>query len=125
MTTNETERVERNPSEPMPAPQTDPPPPLNPAHAPASALAPEPAANPASESVLANKLRAEFGEIAAIAAQAARLGVTVDAADAIAKGISADALRRSVLDTLASRAEATSVIAAAPGYANSRRQPYC
>jgi hypothetical protein len=30
------------------------------------------------------------------------------------KGISADGLRRSVLDTLASRAEATSVIAAAP-----------
>jgi capsid assembly protease len=30
------------------------------------------------------------------------------------KGISADALRRSVLDALAARAEATSVIAAAP-----------
>ena len=36
-----------------------------------------------------------------IAAQAARLGVTVDAADAMRKGISADALRRSVLDALA------------------------
>ena len=32
----------------------------------------------------------------------------------MAKGISADALRRSVLDALAARAEATSVIAAAP-----------
>jgi capsid assembly protease len=62
----------------------------------------------------ADKLRAEFAEIAAIAAQAARLGVTVDAADAVRKGISADALRRSVLDTLATRAEATNVIAAAP-----------
>jgi signal peptide peptidase SppA len=62
----------------------------------------------------ADKLRAEFAEIAAIAAQAARLGVTVDAAAAVRKGVSADALRRSVLDTLAARAEATNVIAAAP-----------
>ncbi|MBX6330138.1 MAG: S49 family peptidase, partial [Pseudolabrys sp.] len=50
----------------------------------------------------------------AIAAQAARLGVAVDAADALKKGIAPDALRRSVLDTLAARAEATAVIAAAP-----------
>ena len=62
----------------------------------------------------ADKLRAEYAEIAALAAQAARLGVTVDAADAMRKGISADELRRSVLDALAARAEATSVIAAAP-----------
>ena len=62
----------------------------------------------------ADKLRAEYAEIAALAAQAARLGVTVDAADAMRKGISADDLRRSVLDALAARAEATSVIAAAP-----------
>ena len=62
----------------------------------------------------ADKLRAEYAEIAALATQAARLGVTVDAADAMRKGISADDLRRSVLDTLAARAEATSVIAAAP-----------
>jgi hypothetical protein len=38
----------------------------------------------------------------------------VDAADAMSKGIKPDALRRSVLDALAARAEATSVIAAAP-----------
>jgi signal peptide peptidase SppA len=62
----------------------------------------------------ADKLRAELVEIAAVAAQAVRLGVTIDAADAMRKGISADALRRSVLDALAARAEATSVIAAAP-----------
>jgi hypothetical protein len=62
----------------------------------------------------ADKLRQEFAEIAALAAQAIRLGVTVDAADAMRKGISADALRRSVLDALAARAEATSVVAAAP-----------
>ena len=62
----------------------------------------------------AERLRAEFAEVAAITAQAARLGVTLDAADALKKGIAPDALRRSVLDTLAARAEATSVIAAAP-----------
>jgi hypothetical protein len=59
-------------------------------------------------------LRAEFAEIAAIAAQALRLGVAVDAADAIAKGVSPDALRRSVLDALAARAEASAIIATAP-----------
>jgi signal peptide peptidase SppA len=68
----------------------------------------------ALEPTAANALREELAEIAGIAAQAARLGVAVDAADAMRKGISSDALRRSVLDTLAARAEATSVIAAVP-----------
>jgi signal peptide peptidase SppA len=124
MTTNETERVERDASEPAPASQIGQQPPHSAAApAPAEPPAPEPAADPAPESALADKLRAEFGEIAAIAAQAARLGVTVDAADAMRNGISADALRRSVLDTLASRAEATSVIAAAPATATAGDSP--
>lgn len=59
-------------------------------------------------------LRAEFAEIAAVAAQGARLGVAIDAADAMRKGIRPDALRRSVLDALAARAEASAVVAAAP-----------
>ena len=67
-----------------------------------------------AESSIAEKLRTEFAEVASVAAQAARLGVTVDAADALRKGIAPDALRRSVLEELAARAEATSVIAAAP-----------
>jgi signal peptide peptidase SppA len=113
--TSETERTEGDPNEPAPASQVGQQPPApTPAPAPIQAPTPAPAPDPAPESSLADKLRAEFGEIAAIAAQAARLGVTVDAADAMRKGISADALRRSVLDTLAARAEATSVIAAAP-----------
>jgi len=62
----------------------------------------------------AEAIRAEFAEIAAIAAQAARLGVTVDAAAALAQGIGADALRRSVLEALATRAEATAVVSTAP-----------
>jgi len=63
---------------------------------------------------LAEAIRAEFAEIAAIAAQAARLGVTVDAAAALSQGIGADALRRSVLEALATRAEATAVVSTAP-----------
>jgi signal peptide peptidase SppA len=115
--TKETERVEGDPNEPAPDSQADvqsSPANSGPAPAPTQALAREPSGDRSSESALADKLRAEFGEIAAIAAQAARLGVIVDAADAMRKGISADALRRSVLDTLAARAEATSVIAATP-----------
>ena len=115
MTTKETERVESNANKPTLVPQDgQQQPPPDPAPAPLEAPADQHTAKLAPEAALADKLRAEFGEIAAIAAQAARLGVTVDAADAMRKGISADALRRSVLDALASRAEATSVIAAAP-----------
>jgi hypothetical protein len=117
MATNETEQIEPDANEPAvaleaaasissPTPERL----LSPAQAPA----PEPPADLAPASDTADKLRAEFAEIAAIAAQAARLGVTVDAADAVRKGVSADTLRRSVLDTLAVRAEATSIIAAAP-----------
>lgn len=86
---------------------------------------PEPNELPSSHSVMpspelqhrpdpAETLRAEYAEIAAISAQANRLGVTIDAADAMQKGVRPDALRRSVLDALASRSEANSVIATAP-----------
>jgi len=109
MATNDTEQVQDQPREPQPA--DSPPAPTN--------AAPDPAPVPGApertpEAGTAEKLRAEFAEVAAIAAQAARLGVTVDAADALKKGIAPDALRRSVLDTLAARTEASSVIAAAP-----------
>ena len=80
--------------------------PAAPVSAPASPEAPADAA--------AERLRAEYAEIAAIAAQAGRLGVAVDAADAMAKGIRPEALRRSVLDALSQRAEASAVVAAAP-----------
>ncbi len=80
-----------------PTPAGDPaPPPLPPAHDPAE------------------RYRAEYAEIADVAAQGARLGVSVDAADAMRKGIKPDALRRTVLDTLAERSAAADVIAAAP-----------
>ena len=78
--------------------------------------APLPASAPTSvaQSDPAERLRDEYAEIAALTAQADRLGVSLDAADAMRRGISAADLRRCVLDTLAARAEATSVIAAAP-----------
>jgi hypothetical protein len=73
-----------------------------------------PAPVPVAEPDPAERLREEYAEIASLAAQAIRLGVSVDAADAMRRGVSAADLRRSILDTLAARAEATSVIAAAP-----------
>jgi len=63
---------------------------------------------------LEQRLRAEYSEISAVAAQAARLGVTIDPAEAMAKGIRPEALRRTVLDQLAERSDATDVVAAAP-----------
>jgi signal peptide peptidase SppA len=123
MATNKTERIEQDASEPQRslaleaaplAPPSEPGPPPIQAPVPIQTPESEPAAEPVNDPGTADKLRAEYADIAALAAQAARLGVTVDAADAMAKGISADELRRSVLDALAARAEATSVIAAAP-----------
>ena len=64
--------------------------------------------------VLETRLRAEYAELAAVAAQAGRLGIRVDAAEAMAKGIRPDALRRSVLEELAARSEAADLVAAAP-----------
>jgi ClpP class serine protease len=97
------EPVEPKPGTPPPQTPTPPtpagdpaPPPLPPAHDPAE------------------RYRAEYAEIADVAAQGARLGVSVDAADAMRKGVKPDALRRTVLDTLAERSAAADVIAAAP-----------
>ncbi|MBP7242403.1 S49 family peptidase [Amaricoccus sp.] len=67
-----------------------------------------------AEPAAAARLRAEYAEIASVAAQAGRLGVDIDAADAMARGVAADALRRSVLEALAARSEAAAVVSAAP-----------
>lgn len=99
--------------------QDDPPSPnpdTPPAQTPAPALPPgspaPPPLPPAHDP--AERYRAEYAEIADVAAQGARLGVSVDAADAMRKGIKPDALRRTVLDALAERSVAADVIAAAP-----------
>lgn len=90
------------PQPPAPAPPAPP------------ALLPTPVPPADAAATAADALRTEFAEIVAIAAQGARLGVTIDAADAMRKGIKPEALRRSILDALAARAEASSVVAAAP-----------
>jgi signal peptide peptidase SppA len=115
MATNETEGDQHDANEPhspgTPAPVAQP---LNAEPAPSPVQPPAAAPPPAAASAQADALRAEYAEIAGLASQAARLGVTVDAADAMRKGVSADALRRSVLEALASRSEAATIIAAAP-----------
>ncbi len=116
MATNETEQIQEQPREPQQPVDSEP----VPADAPPD---PAPAVVEPPEGRAAERLRAEFAEVAAIAAQAARLGVTLDAADALKKGVAPDALRRSVLDTLAARAEATSVIAAAPSTPTAGESP--
>ena len=48
-------------------------------------------------------IRAEAAEVAQVCAQAARLGIQIDAADAVAKGVKPEALRAKVLADLAAR----------------------
>ncbi|CAA7620570.1 S49 family peptidase [Magnetospirillum sp. SS-4] len=71
---------------------------------------------------LEQRLRAEYSEISAIAAQATRLGIAIDAADALAKGIRPEALRRTVLDQLAARSDAADLVAAAPAAATPKAE---
>lgn len=68
-------------------------------------------------SMIADAVRAEAAEVAQICAQAARLGVTIDAADAVTKGLKPEALRARVLADLAARSDAASIIATAPAAA--------
>jgi signal peptide peptidase SppA len=128
MATNETERNEREAGEPDRTLISDPAPPA-PLSEPASSSLQVPAphqapvaapesersrSEPVAQPDPAQRLREEYAEIASLAAQAVRLGVSVDVADAMRRGVSAADLRRSILDTLAARGEASSVIAAAP-----------
>jgi hypothetical protein len=121
MATNETEQIADQPAqEPAEAAGT---PARTDGAPPAGAVGAPPRPDEAARSDVTEQLRAEFAEIASVATQAARLGVQVDAADAVRKGISAETLRRTVLETLASRAEASSVIAVAPAAAAAGESP--
>ena len=82
---------------------------------------PTPPVSPATVSAagIEQRLRSQFAELAAITTQAARLGVKIDAAEAMAKGLKPDALRQSVLEQLATRAEASEIFTAAPPPASS------
>ncbi|QLH38162.1 MAG: hypothetical protein HWD60_03155 [Defluviicoccus sp.] len=75
-----------------------------------AAAAPRPTTDAAT---VAARLRAEFAEIATVAAQAGRLGVEIDAADAMRRGLTPDALRQAVLDQLAAQSEAAGIVVAA------------
>ena len=52
--------------------------------------------------------------LATIGAQASRLGVTIDVADAVQKAIAPDALRASVLNQLAARSDAAAIAVVPP-----------
>ena len=96
-----------NPVPPAPAPVTPP------ATAPIPAPGPAPAATGDAEATV-SRIRTEAAELATIAAQAARLGLTLDLAEAVQKGVSPHALRASVLNQLAARSDAAAIISVPP-----------
>ncbi|MDO5757539.1 MAG: S49 family peptidase [Rhodobacterales bacterium] len=90
--------------------------------------APEPpvegaAPTPDTSTMSADAIRAEAAEVAQVCAQAARLGVDIDAADAVARGLKPEALRARVLADLASRGDAAGIIATAPAAAAAKDSP--
>lgn len=91
--------------------------------APASTEPPTNVAAPIAANISADAVRAEAAEVAQVCAQAARLGVTIDAADAVARGIKPEALRAQVLADLAARSDAAGIIATAPAAAAAKDSP--
>ena len=80
--------------------------------------APGTAAAAAPRVAAAEAIRAEAAEVASICAQAAKLGVALDAADAVRRGVSPDALRGQILDSLAAKSDASGILASAPAPTN-------
>ena len=76
--------------------------------------APAPAPAPTEAATAVALIRAEAAELATIGAQAARLGLTIDVAEAVQKGIAPDALRASVLNQLAARSDAAAIAVVPP-----------
>lgn len=70
---------------------------------------PAPTVEPAPAQAAASVPATQAAELAEVAAQAAKLGVTVDLADAFRNGTSVEQLRASVLSTLAAKSAATNV----------------
>ena len=71
----------------------------------------------------ADAVRAEAAEVAQVCAQAARLGVSIDAADAVTRGLKPEALRSRVLADLAARSDAAGIVASAPAAAAAKDSP--
>ena len=105
MTTAPEDHAQPQPA-PAASPAPEPTPPAATAPTQAEAAAPSPEA-----------IRAEAAEVAQVCAQAARLGVAIDAADAVARGVKPEALRAKVLADLAARSDAAGIIATAPAAA--------
>ena len=93
--------------------------------APSSAPVPpaSPTSTPAASVANADAIRAEAAEVAQVCAQAARLGVQIDAADAVTRGLKPEALRARVLADLAARSDAAGIIATAPAAAVAKDSP--
>ncbi|MCC5989811.1 MAG: S49 family peptidase [Pararhodobacter sp.] len=86
-----------------------------PAAPPAAAATPAPAAaSPDNLADLPLQLREAAAEIAEIAAQASRLGIAIDAAQALREGTTPEALRRLVLERASAAADARDIVAAPP-----------
>ena len=71
----------------------------------------------------ANAIRAEAAEVAQVCAQAAKLGIAIDAADAVKRGLKPEALRAQVLAGLAAQSDAASIVATAPAAAATKDSP--
>ena len=93
------------PAEPDPAP-------AEPAAVPAATPTSNPAPTEAANAVAF--VRAEATELATIGAQAARLGLNIDVAEAVQKGIKPDAMRASVLNQLAALSDAAAIVLVPP-----------
>ena len=91
----------------VPLPAVPPPTPASPAPA-------TPTPIPTEAATAVALVRAEAAELAGIGAQAARLGLTIDVAEAVQKGIAPDALRASVLSQLAARSDAAAIAVVPP-----------
>lgn len=68
------------------------------------------------------RLRQQLAELSEVAAQAKRLGVSVDPAQALARGVTPDALRQTVLKQAAERDIAEDIVAEAPVQATHKPQ---
>ena len=61
---------------------------------------------------------ADAAELVALGQQAARLGVTIDVADAMRRGVTADVMRKTILSSLAERGDEPDIVAQVPAAAS-------
>jgi ClpP class serine protease len=78
---------------------------------------------PDAAAMTVDAVRAEAAEVAQVCAQAARLGIQIDAADAVTRGLKPEALRARVLADLAARSDAAGIFATAPAAAAAKDSP--